>query len=420
VRVAYLTGIYPRATDTFIQREVAALREAGVEVHTFAVRRPGDDQLVGADQERERAGTTYLLAHGPARMAAAHLRLALSGPGRYRRALALAWRTRRPGLKGTLWQLAYFAEAGLLARLVRRRGVDHLHNHLADASCTVAMLAAELGGFPFSFTIHGPGVFFEAVTWRLDEKARRAAFVACISWFARSQVAVFAPADRLDHLHVVHCGVDLDRAVVAEHRDGGQRVLFVGRLVELKGLAGLIEALARLADRHPDTVLTVVGDGPDRSRFEALARRRGVADRVRFVGYRPADEVAELLGRVDVFALPSYAEGVPVSLMEAMAAGVPVVATQVGGVSELVEDGVSGHVLRPGDTDQLTDALDRLLSDPGWRARLGAAGRRRVVADFDSRTEARRLLTLFRSVPAGTTPPIRPEPTPVSGCRRTG
>lgn len=410
VRVAYLTGEYPRATDTWIQREVAALRHQGTEVDTFAVRRPGDEHMVGPEQEAERDTTTYL--HPRLRTLAlvtAHLGLAVRSPRRYASALALAWSTRRPGVAGTAYQAMYFLEAGLLAAALRRRGIRHLHNHFGDSSATVAMVAAELGGFTFSFTLHGPGIFFEPYTWRLDAKLARAAFCACISYFCRSQAAIFAHPQDLDRLHIVHCGVEPDRLGVVDHGGPGSRLLFVARLAEVKGLPVLLEAVAELLADHPDLHLTVIGDGPDRARFEKVAADLGLGSAVTFAGYQSQAEVARHLAATDVFVLPSYAEGVPVTLMEAMGSGVPVVATQVGGVGELVEDGVNGYIVRPGDGPALADRIGRLLGDGASRQRFGAAGRAKVEAEFANQGQAAHLRSLLERALTGQ---LRPQSSP--------
>lgn len=411
LHIAYFTGEYPRATDTWIQREIAALRAQGVEVEGFAVRQPGAEHLVGPEQVAETARTAYLLPQVKSlRLPVAHLGLALRSPARYLRALRLAWDTRRPGAHGTAYQLAYFLEAGLLAAAVRRRRIRHLHNHFGDSSCSVAMLAAELGGFTFSFTLHGPGIFFEAHTWRLDEKFRRAAFVSCISWFCRSQATIFARPEDVAKLHIVHCGIQPEALARRTHRPDGAELLFVGRLAEVKGVAVLLDALVEVAKAHPDVHLTLVGDGPERQRFEQVAAATGVDGMVTFAGYRSQADVAAFLADTDVFVLPSFAEGVPVTLMEALGAAVPVVATQVGGVSELVDHGVNGYVVRPGDSEPLARALIELLDDPERRQRMGDAGRATVTAEFASATEAGRLRTLFADTLAGLPTPIRPEP----------
>lgn len=410
-RIAYLTGEYPRATDTFIQREVAALRALGLEVETCSIRRTGAEHHVGEEQRREAANTFHVLdaARHPLRLAAAHLACLARHPRRYMRALALALRTAPGGLRALAYQLFYFAEAAVLARRLAQTGADHLHNHIAKSSCTVAMLAAEISGLPFSFTLHGPDIFFAPAHWRLDEKIRRARFVACISDFARAQAMAFADPQDWGKLHIVHCGVDPARYAPAapRPRPRGAQLLFVGRLAAVKGLPVLFEALRTLD--HPGLALAVIGDGPDRAALEGAAR--GLP--VEFLGYRSQTEVAALLGEADILVLPSFAEGLPVVLMEALAAGVPVVTSRIAGIPELVEDGAAGLLVPPGNAPALTRAIDSLLADPEGAARMGQQGRVIVDAAFNSATEAARLAHLFgayaaRGAGAAARPPIRP------------
>ncbi|MBR8832365.1 MAG: glycosyltransferase [Chlorogloea purpurea SAG 13.99] len=396
MRIAYLTGEYPRATDTFIQREVAALRDRGVEVHTFSIRRTGDEHIVGPEQQAERERTFYILPPNPLLLLLVHLQLLFSSPQRYFSALKLAWSTRQHGLKGTLYQFFYFAEAGLLVHQVQKRGIEHLHNHIATSSCTVAMLAAQLGGFTYSFTLHGPHVFFEPYRWRLDEKIRRALFVSCISHFCRSQAMLFSTPENWPRLHIVHCGVEPKVFNMVTHEQNSKRLLYVGRLAPEKGVPILLESMVTLKDQHPEAVLTLVGDGSYRSQLETLSIELGIGDNVKFVGYKSGSEVREYLQQTDVFVLPSFAEGVPVVLMEAMAAGVPVVATGIAGVGELVEDRISGYLVRPGDTVSLTDGIVSLLNDAPLRSRMGAAGREKVETQFNIESEVDRLYSILK------------------------
>jgi len=409
----YLTGEYPRVTDTFIQREVAALRAQGITIMTASIRRTGPEHLVGEEQIAEAAQTFHVLeaAKHPLRLAAAKLRL-LRHPGRFFRAFALAWRTAPGGLRNWLWQMFYFAEAIMLADHMQRHGVRHLHNHIAKASCTVAMLASELSGIPYSFTLHGPDIFFAPDHWRLDEKIARARFVACISEFCRAQAMIFSDRALWDKLHIVHCGIDPARYDPAP-RQGPPHLTFVGRLAAVKGVPVLLEALSFLKGELPRLRVTLIGDGPERARLEQDAADLGLRDVVDFAGYRSQSEVARALKVTDALVLPSFAEGVPVVLMEAMAAEVPVVATRIAGIPELVEDGVSGRLVPPGDAEALGAALRSLLDDADLRARMGAAGRQKVTDDFDIRTEARRLSQLFRGHANGApTPPIRAKEAP--------
>lgn len=403
-KLAYLTGEYPRASDTFIQREVAALRALGHAVETCSIRTTGAEHLVGPEQRDEHACTFKVLdaCRSPLRMLRAHLRW-MRDPVLYAKALKLAWDTAPKGVKGRLYNLIYFAEAGVLAAHLADLGIDHLHNHIAKASCTVAMLVNALSGLPYSFTIHGPDIFFEPHHWRIDEKAARARFVACISDFARSQLMCFADQAHWGRLHVIHCGVDPARYAPAPH--DGQHLLFVGRLAAVKGVPVLFDALRRL-DR-PGLRVTVIGDGPDRAALERQAEGLPVT----LLGYRSQSEVAAMLAQTDVFVLPSFAEGVPVVLMEALASGVPVVTTQIAGIPELVTP-ETGVLVAPGDVGALADAMATLLDDPQRRRSMGSAGRSRVAADYDVSVEAARLSSLFTAYTRGEHPPKRPEPKP--------
>jgi glycosyltransferase involved in cell wall biosynthesis len=292
---------------------------------------------------------------------------------------------------------------------MQARGIVHLHNHFGDSSCSVAVLAAAMAGVPYSYTMHGPGEFFEPMRWRIDLKIARAAFVAAISHFARGQGMIFADQAHWDRIKIVHCGVD-PGLYPAPEGEAGKRLLFVGRLAAIKGVVLLLQAVAALKDRHPDLRLTLVGEGPEAAALKARAADLGVAEIVVFTGYLGPEGVAEELARADLFVLPSFAEGVPVVLMEAMAAGRPVIAPHVAGVPELVEDGVSGFLAAPGDLQGLIGQIEAILSDPARAAAMGRAGRAKVAAEFDSAAEAAWLLRLFQGSLAGRLPAgLRPE-----------
>ncbi|BAY47268.1 group 1 glycosyl transferase [Scytonema sp. HK-05] len=408
MRIAYLTGEYPRATDTFIQREVTTLREMGVDVHTFSVRRTGDEHMVGTEQKLERDRTFYILPPNPINLILAHLSLLLAFPKRYLQAIKLAWSTSQPGLRGALFQIFYFLEAGILAKQIKQRQIVHLHNHIVEASGTVAMLAAEMGGFTYSFTLHGPYIFFRPHQWRLDEKIKRSLFVCCISHYARSQGMIFAPTEKWNRMHIIHCGIDPALFDVVSHNESGKRLLFVGRLAAAKGLPILLESLVSLRRSHPNISLTVVGDGPDRQKLEQTTAQLGLSQNVKFVGYKSQGEVRDYFQQTDIFVMSSFAEGIPVVLMEAMAAGVPVVATQIAGVSELVEDGVNGYLVPPGDPVSLAENIEILLSNHKLRAAFGTAGRAKVEKDFNIHHEVARLHNLMKSALQGDVEPIRP------------
>jgi len=409
MRLAYITGEYPRATDTFIQRDIAALRRQGAEVFSFSIRRTDDKHMVGREQREERARTFYILAAAnPLALLIAHFFLFFQSPARYFKAVALALELRQPGLKGSIYGLFYFLEAGILARQVQRENIDHLHNHIADSNCNVTLLAAALSGRSFSFSIQGPMIFFEAIHWRLAVKFREALFVRCISHFCRSQCMIFTPPEQWHKLHLIHCGVEPELFGAVSHPADRQSLIFVGRLAAVKGVPILLESMAQLKQTNPNARLTLVGDGPERPILEQMAKDLGVWDVVAFVGYKSQSEVRDYLQQSDVFVLPTFAEGLPIVFMEALAAGVPVVSTQLAGHSDLVEQGKNGFLVSPGDQPSLTQALKTLLDDPEQRRQFAAAGRAKIRAEFDIDHEVGLLFQVMTARLEGKRPAIRP------------
>ena len=394
-KLAYLTGTYPKASHTFIQREIASLRKEGAEVVTLAMRRPGKADLIGPEEIAAEAETFYVVEalKNPVTVLKAHFGLLTKAPARWFKTLMLAARTGRPGIKGGFKQFAYFLEAGIIAKDLAAKGVGHIHNHFADSSANVAMLSAELMDIPFSFTLHGPAELFEPESWHLGEKIARAAFTVCISDFARAQAMLFSDPSHWVRLKIIHCGVDPARYDVPPPEvKEGLDLLFVGRLTQIKGLRVLFEALETVRASHSNVTLTLVGDGDDRAHAEAEAKRLGG---ITLLGFQSQDEVAAALAAADALVLPSFAEGVPVVLMEAMASARPVICTQVAGVSELVENGVSGFIVPPGNADRLARAIIDLADAPN-RDQMGVMGRAKVVAAFNSDTEATKLLGYFQ------------------------
>ncbi|HET6997989.1 MAG TPA: glycosyltransferase [Solirubrobacterales bacterium] len=411
VRVAYVVGRYPAVSHAFVTREVQALRAAGATVETISIHRAGDADALSQADRAERERTYALLPARYGEIVRAQLR-AIASPRAYFSTLLGALRSGPPGVRGRVWQLFYFVEAMMIWRHCQRRKVRHLHVHHLNQASDAAMLAVEYANarrsgpaWIWSFTMHGPNELYDVSHFRLAAKAGSAAAVACISDFARSQVMAFAPEERWPRFEVVHCGLDpteFDPARVPrpEPRDGF-RILYVGRLVPFKGQAILLEALAALRANGVDASLTLIGEGPSRSKLESQVRRLGLDGHASFAGAVGQDEIRSHYAAADAFCLPSFAEGVPVVLMEAMAMRVPVVTSPVMGIGELVDDGDSGLLVPPGRVDELTAALERLARSPELRARLGERGREKVVAEFDVRESGRRLARMFAAAVPG-------------------
>jgi glycosyltransferase involved in cell wall biosynthesis len=397
LRLAYLNTRYPFLSHTFIQREVASLREQGVEVVTFSIRRPGVEELgVGADT-REVSSTVYLLP-GVGRLGFGALRAFVTSPLRLVRVVLAAQRLSPGGLGARFRHLAYAVEAVALAQGMRRSGLTHVHVHMANNAAMVALLASRFDPrIRYSLTIHGSAEFFDVFRLRLREKAENAEFVRCISLFCRAQVMAWTSPASWDRFHVVHCGIPLDAfSGIEPGRDGLLRVLTVGRLVAVKAYPVLFEALVILKARGIPWKLRMAGDGPERGRLEALAERLGIGDSVEFLGAIGEPRIPEELRRAGVLVVSSFMEGTPVVLMEAMAAGVPVLGTRVGGIPELVEDKATGRVVSPSSPQEIASALADIWERAPEAAARAAAARRRVESDFDARATGREMLSLFR------------------------
>ena len=396
MRIGYFTQQYPRATDTFIQQEVAGLRRRGFDVHTFSVRRPGSAHDVGPEVLAEKRATHYLLPTALTALIQANLSALTRSPQRYLAVLTLAVKTRQPGLRGLALQLAYFQEAVLLSLQLQRQGVTHLHNHLGDTSGTVTLLAGRLSGITYSMTIHGPHIFFDPTHWALREKLRHSRFMVCISHYCQSQLMLVSDQADWHRLKVIRCGVDVERFPYSDVRAEVKKLLYTGRLAVEKGVPVLFASLRALLSRGYELELTLVGDGSDREELQELARQLGICHRVVFVGYAGHDRVRDYLQQSDVFILPSFAEGVPVSLMEAMACGVPVLSTYVGGIPELIESEKTGLLVPPADSTALCQAIVRYCDDIGLRQRVSRSARQAVVSGFNLDTEVGKLAELFR------------------------
>jgi colanic acid/amylovoran biosynthesis glycosyltransferase len=401
-RVAYVVARYPAVSQTFVLDEVLALRSRGVEVQTFSIRRPPREEVLAA-ADREAASTTVnVLPPRLGRLAIAHLRALLTRPGRYLEALAFALRMGRWDARRILWQLFYFGEAMLIWDVCRRRGIRHVHAHFANVATDVAMIAARYGGatWSWSFTLHGPVEFADVRGHRLAEKIQDATLVVCISDFARSQAMQLCPPVCWEKLALVRVGIDVEQFAptgIGVPADGSLRVLTVGRLSARKGHSVLIESVARAAG---DVRLVIVGDGEERPALERLAASLEVAHRIDFAGAVGRDDIRPFFAAADVFCLPSFAEGLPVVLMEAMAMELPVVATWIAGVPELVEDGVHGHLVPPGRADAVADALGALATARAALPTMGRAGRAKVLSQHDVRRTAAELERRLREAAA--------------------
>ncbi|WP_205481682.1 glycosyltransferase [Sphingomonas arenae] len=397
MRIGYLTSQYPATSHTFIRREVAALRDQGVDIRTYSIRAPGADELVAEEDRQEHDSTFTVLNRGLGEFAAAHFDTLVTQPMRYFRTFVRALRHRPPGLRPMLLAIAHFGESILLARRLRADGITHLHNHFANSAATVGLLASSHLRINWSFTMHGISELDYPAGLMLPEKIEAASFVACVSWFGRSQAMRMIPPREWEKLTVVRCGLELDRLPARSIAPAdGRRFICVGRLSPEKGHTGLIQAFAKLRQAQPNVRLDLVGDGPDRAELERQVAALGLEEAVTFLGRLPEHATLQEVANADVLILPSFMEGLPVVLMEAMAMGVPVVASRVAGIPELVHDDVNGLLFTPSHWDELLHRLERVSDDSSLRARFAEQGKKDVIEEFDIRASAVQLEQIFQ------------------------
>lgn len=392
--VAYIVNRYPNVSATFIRREIQALERLGVRVERITMK---SGEVAGDEDRLETQQTQQVLDRGWLSLVLPMLVAALSRPRRFAAAAAEAVRLNRRTGRSLAIHVGHLAQACRVASWVRRSGVQHLHAHFGTNSTDIAALVSQLTGLPYSFTVHGPDEFDRPGALNLTEKVRRAAFVVAISSFGRSQVFRWIDYGQWSKVHVVRCGLD---AAFRDHDSpdppDNRTLVCIGRLSEQKGQELLVEATALLRDRGIDCDVVLVGDGEMREAVEQLVARLDLADRVTLTGWRSSLEVRNLLLASRALILTSFAEGLPVVLMEAMALRRPVLSTCIAGVPELVADGESGWLFPAGDVGAIADAIVRCLDTSAPKlAAMGANARRRVLTAHDVDIEARRLLALI-------------------------
>jgi colanic acid/amylovoran biosynthesis glycosyltransferase len=397
LRIAYFLSRYPAVSHTFFLKEVLGMRERGLEVEVASINPPDRPRKDLPEIEATESDQTYYVKpSGPALVALRILAIAVRNPAVTARGLIAALRLGGWDLKSRAYALFYLAEAMLVGHWMRRRSLKHLHVHFGGAVATVGMLTAQAWKIPWSITLHGPDEFFDQEAHYLRQKIESAGFVVCISDFCRSQVLRVAPELADSRLEVVRLGVDCTalQPTVPESTsnlsdDSLQtsarplRLVCTGRMVSAKGHRILLEALARMVASGIELSCTLIGDGPERQSLEALCERLGIAARVHFLGAQAHHLTLAEVARADVFVLASFAEGLPVALMEAMALGVPCVSTTIAAIPELIQDGENGLLVPPANPIALQEALSRVANDQCLRSELGRKARATVEAHYN-------------------------------------
>ncbi len=401
MKIGYVLNTYPSPSQSFIRREMRALERRGLAVQRLAMR-PFDGALPDPADREEAAVTEYVIARGVAAMIWAVFLVGLRAPVAIWRALFLAIKASRGSEAGVLRHLVYFLEAAYVARRVAELRIDRMHAHFGTNATTVAMLAAEMTGKPFSFTVHGPEEFDKPAAIALPLKIRRADFTVAISSYGRSQLCRLVDYRYWSRIRVVHCGIEPQNFDAPRPMPLTRPVTLVniGRFAEQKGQLLLIEAMAQVARRGVEVRLVLVGDGPMRVPLERAIAHAGLGHRVELTGWLDEAGVRRAIEESHALVLPSFAEGLPMVVMEAMAAARPVIATWVAGVPELMQDGRTGWLVPAGDAQALAEAITELATTPDDKLRrMGTTGRGRVLMRHNIDVEAAKLAGMFAQRP---------------------
>jgi colanic acid/amylovoran biosynthesis glycosyltransferase len=395
--IGYLMNIYPVTSATFIRREIRALEAQGVTVNRYAIRR-WSEALVDDNDQQEQTRTHYLLSGRSLELILDFFREALSNPLGLARAL-MVWGTLLWTAKsGIIRHVAYLLEAISLKRQMQRDQVAHLHAHFSTNTAAVALLAHKLGGPGYSFTAHGPDEFIDWGPSSLRLKVTEARFVIAISKYCRTQLTLAAGQSAWDKIHIVRCGVQTDEFMHNKAPfEATSPFVCVGRLCPQKAQVLIVEAIAQVAADYPNIRIRLIGDGESRADVEAAIARHAMQDNVELLGWQNNAQVRDVLGHARALVLPSFAEGLPVVIMEAMALGRPVISSFIAGIPELV-DNSNGWIIPAGSVEDIVAALRQaMVAKPSMLKKLGQAGRQRVIADHDVEKNAAQLRAIIEN-----------------------
>jgi colanic acid/amylovoran biosynthesis glycosyltransferase len=396
MRIAYLINQYPKVSHSFIRREILALERKGFQITRIALR-GWEEKLFDDEDHSERELTHYVLRNSKFALIAATLLVMVTRPIQFLHALAVIFQIGRRAERPLPVHLIYLTEACFLVRLIKNESIQHVHAHFGTNSAEVAMLSHILGGPSWSFTVHGPEEFDKALSIGLPEKLKRCVFVVAVSSYGRSQLFRYIDHEHWSKVKVVHCGIDPN--FFSDQHDlplPAKTLICVGRLCEQKGQLFLVEASKILIDRGVRFNLVLAGDGEMRPAIEALIRQHKLESVIRITGWISGDQVRREILVARALVLPSFAEGLPVVIMEAMALGRPVISTFVAGIPELVRQDENGWLVPASDRDALVNAMQDCLDRSSSELEaLGLAAKKLVVEMHDVNKEAAKLGRLF-------------------------
>lgn len=396
MKIAYLINQYPKISHSFIRREIIALEAQKVEIKRFSVRSVAPE-LKDISDLNELSKTKFILKVGFFGLIINFLRTLIFQPLNFVKTFLLTIKIGYGSDRGILINLIYLAEACVLSFWLKQEGIRHIHAHFGTNSTAVAMLTSMLGNFTYSFTVHGPEEFDKPSAIALSEKIKRAVFVVAISNYGKSQLYRWCDYREWSKIHVVHCGLD-EKFIQAEITPipVENKLVCVGRLCPEKAQLLLLQAIKKLKDKNISCHLTLVGDGDLRGEIEDLADKLGIKEQITITGWVNSEEVKQYILESKIMVLPSFAEGLPVVIMESFALARPVISTSIAGIPELVVNGESGWLCIPGDIDSLTSAIALALTSPmETLEEMGKKAKEKVMENHDIHKEAQKLKDLL-------------------------
>ena len=394
--ITYVVSQYPSISHTFILGEINGLVEKGIKVYPTSVNNPDRpyDKLTKLEQDASDA-TCFIKTQLKKKLFGYVLSTLTKHPVGFFSALFMAIKFGLNNPVTLIKNIAYWLEAMVVADIATKSGSSQIHAHFSSQGCTVALLASKISGINFSVTVHGPDEFYNVKEFQLETKFALANFIICISNFARSQVMKFTAVNQWHKLHVNNLGVDPALFKPEAKSNDVPKLLCIGRLVGAKGQGVLLEAAKILAERNVSFSLDFVGDGPDRQELEHYVTQHQLSKQVNFLGKVNHDQVQVLQRQSDIFVIPSFAEGIPIVLMEAMASGTPCVTTHITGIPELITNGVDSLLIPAGSSELLADALQKLIDDPQLREQLAAEAVKTIREKWNIHDSNARLADMF-------------------------
>ena len=401
MKIGYLINQYPHTTHSFIRREIRALESLGVSIARLSLR-TDRSKLVTPEDIQELDKTRVITEENLTTLFVSLLHCIFKQPNLFCRTVFL---TIKLGLRRrqVMRHLAYFVEASHIKKIAINEGITHIHAHFGTNTTSIAMLIYHLGGPTYSFTVHGPEEFDSPAAISLSEKIEHARFVIGVSEFGKSQLYRWTNPQNWKKVHVVHCALDLSQEGFKNHEESPIKLLCVGRLAEQKGQTVLIQSLQILRDEYKlEPKLTLIGDGPMRESIENSIEKSKLESQVTLKGWMSQDGVEEALGACSHFVLPSFAEGLPVAIMEAVRRKTPVISTYIAGIPELISDGYSGWLSHAGDPRNLAYKIHQAISSDAMTTdTITNNAWKKLVQNHDINGEAKKLLALFESVHFG-------------------